>query len=86
MPIYQIFSDDTSGKPGNVSDHMRSVMDDLGLNQQVIGTTSMFSGEEELFAFARACSRLVQMGTKEWAETTSEAHEIEDDQEYKQHH
>jgi len=29
----------------------------------------MFTGEEEVFAFARACSRLVQMGSKEWAET-----------------
>ncbi len=28
----------------------------------------MFTGEEEVFAFARACSRLVQMGSKEWAE------------------
>ena len=28
----------------------------------------MFSGEEELFAFARCCSRLVQMGSKEWVE------------------
>ena len=29
----------------------------------------MFTGEEEVFAFARACSRLVQMGSKEWADT-----------------
>ena len=86
VPIYQIFSDDKSGKPGNVSDHMRSVMDDLGLNENIIGTTSIFSGEEELFAFARACSRLVQMGTKEWAELTSESHEQEEEQEYKTHH
>lgn len=32
--------------------------------------SSMFTGEEEVFAFARACSRLVQMGTREWAEST----------------
>ena len=37
-----------------------------------VGMSSMFTGEEEVFAFARACSRLVQMGTKEWAETTGE--------------
>lgn len=30
----------------------------------------MFTGEEEVFAFARACSRLVQMGSKEWADTS----------------
>ena len=28
----------------------------------------MFTGEEEVFAFARCCSRLVQMGSKEWVE------------------
>lgn len=32
----------------------------------------MFTGEEEVFAFARACSRLVQMGSKEWAETAGQ--------------
>lgn len=40
-----------------------------GLPTDVVGNSSMFTGEEEVFAFARACSRLVQMGSKEWAET-----------------
>ncbi|RDB20064.1 Lactation elevated protein 1 [Hypsizygus marmoreus] len=69
VPVFQVFSDEpsaSSSKP--VSDHMRSVMDDLGLSGDVVGTSSMFTGEEEVFAFARACSRLVQMGSKEWAE------------------
>ncbi|CDO73775.1 hypothetical protein BN946_scf185015.g103 [Trametes cinnabarina] len=69
VPIYQIFSDDPNAKNGEISDHMRSVMDDLGLPSDIIGTSSMFTGDEELFAFARCCSRLVQMGSKEWAET-----------------
>ncbi|KAL7282579.1 hypothetical protein ACG7TL_004050 [Trametes sanguinea] len=69
VPIYQIFSDDPNAKDGEISDHMRSVMDDLGLSSDIIGTSSMFTGDEELFAFARCCSRLVQMGSKEWAET-----------------
>lgn len=51
---------------------MRSIMDDLGLSDQVVGASSIFSGEEEVFAFARACSRLVQMGSKEWAETAGQ--------------
>ena len=86
VPIFQIFSDDKAGK-GSVSDHQRSVMDDLvcprflrvwpisvdkldqGLSADIVGASSMFSGEEEVFAFARCCSRLVQMGSKEWAET-----------------
>ena len=40
-----------------------------GLSKDVVGASSMFTGEEEVFAFARACSRLVQMGSREWAET-----------------
>lgn len=69
VPIFQIFSDDGTPGKGQISDHMRSVMDDLGLPPEVVGASSMFTGEEEIFAFARACSRLVQMGSKEWAET-----------------
>ncbi|KAI6100289.1 AFG1-like ATPase-domain-containing protein [Pisolithus sp. B1] len=69
VPIFQIFSDDGTSAKGQISDHMRSVMDDLGLAPEVVGASSMFTGEEEIFAFARACSRLVQMGSKEWAET-----------------
>jgi len=70
-PIYQIFSDEPPAQGGQkaISDHMRSVMDDLGLSADVVGASSMFTGDEEMFAFARCCSRLVQMGTKEWAET-----------------
>ncbi|KAI0375886.1 AFG1-like ATPase [Pilatotrama ljubarskyi] len=69
VPIYQIFSDDPNAKSNEISDHMRSVMDDLGLSSEMVGSSSMFTGDEELFAFARCCSRLVQMGSKEWAET-----------------
>ncbi|KAF8138345.1 AFG1-like ATPase [Boletus edulis] len=67
VPIYQVFSDDTAN--GEISDHMRSTMDDLGLPPEVVGASSMFTGEEEIFAFARACSRLVQMGSREWVES-----------------
>ncbi|GJJ07095.1 hypothetical protein Clacol_001294 [Clathrus columnatus] len=67
VPIHQVFSDDAA-ESKSLSDHQRSVMDDLGISTEV-GTSSLFSGEEEVFAFARACSRLVQMGTKEWALT-----------------
>ncbi|OJA19365.1 hypothetical protein AZE42_00423 [Rhizopogon vesiculosus] len=69
VPIYQVFSEESAGSRGGISDHMRSVMDDLGLSPEVVGSSAMFTGDEEIFAFARACSRLVQMGSKEWAET-----------------
>ncbi|KAH7103071.1 AFG1-like ATPase [Auriculariales sp. MPI-PUGE-AT-0066] len=88
VPIYQVFSDESTASAGSnkqLSDHMRSVMDDLGLNEKIVGTTSIFTGDEELFAFARACSRLVQMGTKEWADLTSDEHDRQDEQEDKPH-
>ncbi|KAG9127392.1 hypothetical protein FRC07_014337 [Ceratobasidium sp. 392] len=68
VPITRIFSDESAVNSSEISDHQRGVMDDLGLNVESIGKSSIFTGEEEIFAFARACSRLVQMGTKEWAE------------------
>ncbi|PVG03510.1 hypothetical protein CPB86DRAFT_779227 [Serendipita vermifera] len=73
VPIYRIFSDDSEGQQAKEkTDHIRSIMDDLGISDQQVGTTSIFDGEEELFAFARACSRLIQMGTQEWALTAGQ--------------
>ncbi|KAF8494231.1 AFG1-like ATPase [Russula emetica] len=69
VPIFEIFSDDSNTGPrAHPSDHMRAIMDELGLPAEVVGAASMFNGEEELFAFARCCSRLVQMGSAEWME------------------
>ncbi|KIK67775.1 hypothetical protein GYMLUDRAFT_36552 [Collybiopsis luxurians FD-317 M1] len=72
VPVFQVFSDEDvdPGKP--MSDHMRGIMDDLGISQEIVGKSSIFSGEEEIFAFARACSRLVQMGSKEWVDTAGQ--------------
>ena len=47
---------------------MRNLMDDLGLNMQILRSSSIFSGDEERFAFARALSRLSEMGSREWVE------------------
>ncbi|KAJ7284068.1 AFG1-like ATPase [Mycena rebaudengoi] len=69
VPIYEVFSDDSASQTGVASNHMRGVLDDLGLSHELVGKSSIFTGEEEIFAFARACSRLVQMESKEWAET-----------------
>jgi len=69
VPIHQVFSEN-SHSDQTVSDQVRSVVNDLGLSLDDIGVSSLFSGEEEVFAFARCCSRLVQMGSKEWAETS----------------
>lgn len=58
-------------KPGegtDVDDVTRSLVDDLGMNMEMMKSSSMFSGEEERFAFARALSRLSEMGSQEWIE------------------
>ena len=52
----------------NVDDVMRQMMDDLGMSMSMLKSSSMFSGDEERFAFSRALSRLSEMGSQEWVE------------------
>ncbi|KXL49728.1 hypothetical protein M433DRAFT_154251 [Acidomyces richmondensis BFW] len=52
----------------DVNDAMRHLMDDLGLNMETLKNSSFFTGAEEAFAFARALSRLSEMGSQEWVE------------------
>ncbi|XP_052019847.1 AFG1-like ATPase isoform X3 [Apodemus sylvaticus] len=47
------------------SDQSRVLMDDLGLGQDSAGL-SMFTGEEEIFAFQRTISRLTEMQTEQY--------------------
>ncbi len=51
-----------------VDDTMRQMMDDLGMNMKMLKSSSIFSGDEERFAFSRALSRLSEMGSQEWVE------------------
>jgi peroxisome-assembly ATPase len=51
-----------------IDDTMRNLMDDLGMNMSMLKNSAMFSGDEERFAFARALSRLSEMGSQEWVE------------------
>lgn len=53
---------------GHVDDVMRSLMDDLGMNMDMFRKSNLFTGDEERFAFARALSRLSEMGSREWVE------------------
>jgi protein AFG1 len=52
----------------DLDDTMRNLMDDLGMNMSMLKNSSIFSGDEERFAFARALSRLSEMGSQEWVE------------------
>lgn len=47
---------------------MRNLMDDLGLSMSAIKSSPLFTGDEERFAFARALSRLAEMGSQQWVE------------------
>ncbi len=47
---------------------MRSLTDNVEMNMEMLKQSSLFSGEEERFAFARALSRLSEMGSQEWIE------------------
>jgi protein AFG1 len=53
---------------GAVEDVMSHMMDDLEHNVEQLSKSNLFTGDEEAFAFARALSRLSQMGSKEWVE------------------
>jgi len=57
-----------SGEHNDVDDVMRSLMDDLGMSMSMLKQSNMFSGDEERFAFARALSRLSEMGSQQWVE------------------
>ncbi|KAI5816852.1 AFG1-like ATPase-domain-containing protein [Pyronema omphalodes] len=75
LPIHQLFVSDDDIKAsiddkegGDLDASMRSLMDDLGLDMKALKNTNIFSGEEERFAFARALSRLTEMGSVQWIE------------------
>ncbi|BGP37088.1 ATPase [Rhodotorula kratochvilovae] len=68
-PIAQVFSDErpAGAAQGEISAHQRAMMDDLGLSADIVGASSIFTGDEEVFAFARAVSRITEMGSVQWA-------------------
>ncbi|KAH8593514.1 mitochondrial ATPase [Bisporella sp. PMI_857] len=83
VPLTQLFiskeemknsvKEDAVAKEGDteeeaIGDTMRMMMDDLGMNMKMLKSSSIFSGDEERFAFARALSRLSEMGSQEWVE------------------
>ena len=43
---------------------MRAMMDDLGLSAETVGSSSIFTGDEEVFAFARAVVRCTLLATR----------------------
>ena len=50
------------------SDAMQHLMEDTDLSMNALKNSNVFAGDEERFAFARALSRLTEMGSQEWVE------------------
>ncbi|XP_063078532.1 lactation elevated protein 1 homolog B isoform X2 [Engraulis encrasicolus] len=53
----------------------RMMLDDLGLTQDAADQLSLFTGEEELFAFKRTISRLTEMQTEQYWQQRERNHE-----------
>ncbi|XP_044259167.1 putative ATPase N2B [Tribolium madens] len=52
-----------------ISDEQRMLMDDLKIGKEDAATASIFTGDEEIFAFDRTISRLTQMQSEEYWNT-----------------
>ncbi|XP_015206624.2 lactation elevated protein 1 homolog B [Lepisosteus oculatus] len=62
-PLESIFLHDHQGSDDEAH---RILMDDLGLSRDSAHELSIFSGEEEIFAFQRTVSRLTEMQTEQY--------------------
>ncbi|KAG9285922.1 hypothetical protein G9A89_013347 [Geosiphon pyriformis] len=67
VPIDELFTTKEKYDPA-VRDHdeHRQLIDDLGLQDDENKLSPIFTGEEEIFAFKRAVSRLIQMQGTDW--------------------
>ncbi|CAG7834774.1 unnamed protein product, partial [Allacma fusca] len=61
----EIFTNDPVDSDSTPDEH-RKLMDDLGIKMATDSKLSIFTGEEEMFAFDRTVSRLSEMQTKEY--------------------
>ncbi|KAI0600071.1 AFG1-like ATPase-domain-containing protein [Biscogniauxia sp. FL1348] len=59
---------DDDGDSETLSHAMQHMMEDMDSNIDQLKNSSLFSGDEERFAFARALSRLTEMSSREWVE------------------
>ncbi|KAL2919767.1 ATPase [Polyrhizophydium stewartii] len=66
VPLFELFSGEPhDAEVGTIDDSHRMLMDDLKLSAENL-TSTIFTGAEEVFAFQRAVSRLVEMQTHGW--------------------
>lgn len=65
----RLFQFEASSEDDHLDDEQRKLMDDLGIrpdSNDGKATASLFSGEEEIFAFDRALSRIAEMQTDDY--------------------
>ena len=68
VPLESLFNFDTSNEFGSDGDHeaSRVLIDDLGLSSSEGKSLSFITGEDEVFAFSRAVSRITEMQTQQY--------------------
>jgi len=66
-PYWELFQQEEVDEQDMLNEH-RMLVDDLGIKASEEGSldASVFSGEEELFAFDRTVSRMTEMQTKDY--------------------
>ena len=65
VPIKELFM--VGNSDDDITDEQRALMDDLGIKfSQVKDSTDLFSGQEEMFAFDRTLSRIMEMQTLDY--------------------
>uniref|UniRef100_A0A6G1SNH6 Lactation elevated protein 1 n=1 Tax=Aceria tosichella TaxID=561515 RepID=A0A6G1SNH6_9ACAR len=69
VPLEELFNFDSSGEFGDDDDEHRTLIDDLGLSSKEGKTLSFITGEDEIFAFSRAVSRITEMQTHQYWES-----------------
>lgn len=71
----EIFRNDPEDNDGHIKDEDRALMDDLGIKMGTeLSKSSIFTGEEELFASDRTVSRLAEMQTREYWDLWERSH------------
>ncbi|KEZ41392.1 hypothetical protein SAPIO_CDS7516 [Scedosporium apiospermum] len=60
--------DEGNGQRESADSMIGHFIEDLGHNVEQLKNSPLFTGEEEAFAFARALSRLSEMGSRQWVE------------------
>ncbi|CAG8483094.1 10689_t:CDS:2 [Paraglomus occultum] len=68
VPITELFTTEEDSNP--LEDHHRALMDDLDLHGHEHKANPIFTGEEEIFAFERAVSRVIEMQGINWVRPT----------------